>query len=187
MSSDVLKFGNDLELDRGAYELRRSGRPLKLERIPMELLLLLVERKGQLVTREEIIERVWGKDLFFDTDNSINAAVRKIRQALKDDPEKPRFVQTVTGKGYRFVAPTVEGPVPTEGISQTFNRNAGSAGLTVETKTTGPRDWRVISLAAVGVLGLSVVGFIFLQSRRTSKLTEKDTIVLGDFTNTTGD
>ena len=187
MSSDVLKFGNGLELDRGAYELRRSGRPLKLERIPMELLLLLVERKGQLVTREEIIERVWGKDLFFDTDNSINAAVRKIRQALKDDPEKPRFVQTVTGKGYRFVAPTVEGPVPTEGISQTFNRNAGSAGLTVETKTTGPRDWRVISLAAVGVLGLSVVGFIFLQSRRTSKLTEKDTIVLGDFTNTTGD
>ena len=187
MSSDVLKFGNDLELDRGAYELRRSGRPLKLERIPMELLLLLVERKGQLVTREEIIERVWGKDLFFDTDNSINAAVRKIRQALKDDPEKPRFVQTVTGKGYRFVAPTVEGPVPTEGISQTFNRNAGSAGLTVETETTGSRDWRVISLAAVGVLGLSVVGFIFLQSRRTSKLTEKDTIVLGDFTNTTGD
>ena len=58
MPSDVVRFGNGLELDRRAYELRRSGRPLKLERIPMELLLLLVERKGQLVTREEIIEKV---------------------------------------------------------------------------------------------------------------------------------
>ena len=83
MPSDVVRFGNGLELDRRAYELRRSGRPLKLERIPMELLLLLVERKGQLVTREEIIEKVWGKDLFFDTDNSINAAIRKIRQVLR--------------------------------------------------------------------------------------------------------
>ena len=71
MPADVVTFGNDLELDRRAYELRRSGRPLKLERIPMELLLLLVERKGQLVTREEIISRLWGKDVFLNTDNSI--------------------------------------------------------------------------------------------------------------------
>jgi TolB-like protein/DNA-binding winged helix-turn-helix (wHTH) protein/Tfp pilus assembly protein PilF len=71
----------------------------------MEVLCLLVEEKGQLVSRDRIIERVWGRDVFLDTDNSINAAVRKIRQALKDDPEQPRFVQTVTGRGYRFIAP----------------------------------------------------------------------------------
>jgi DNA-binding response OmpR family regulator len=86
MAGDVLTFGDGLELDRVAYELRRSGRSLKLERIPMEILLLLVERRGQLVSRADIIEKVWGKNIHVDTDNSINAAIRKIRQVLKDDP-----------------------------------------------------------------------------------------------------
>src|SRR6266481_992812 len=108
MARNVLKLADDLELDRGAYELRRSGEALRLSRIPMELLLLLVERRGALVTRDEIVERIWGKGVFQDTDNSINAAVRKLRQVLDDDPERPRFVQTVTGKGYRFIAPVVE-------------------------------------------------------------------------------
>src|ERR1700694_2093188 len=101
---DQIRFGEDFELDLRAYELRRGGRVLKLERIPMELLLLLIEERGQLVTRDRIIERIWGKDVFLDTDNSINAAIRKIRQVLKDDPEQPRFVQTITGRGYRFIA-----------------------------------------------------------------------------------
>src|SRR5205809_1206565 len=108
MTSNVLRLADNLELDRGAYELRRSGEALKLSRIPMELLLLLVERRGKLVTRNEIVERIWGKDVFLDTDNSINAAVRKLRQVLDDDPEQPRFVQTVTGMGYRFVASVTE-------------------------------------------------------------------------------
>lgn len=112
MPADVVKFGDDFELDRGAYALRRSGRTLKLERIPMEILLLLVERRGQLVGREEIIGTIWGKDVFLDTDGSINSAIRKIRQVLKDDPEKPIFLQTVTGKGYRFIAAVTEDSVP---------------------------------------------------------------------------
>jgi len=102
--SDSIQFGEDFDLDVRTYELRRAGRPLKLERIPMELLLLLIEGRGQLVTRDQIVERIWGKDVFLDTDNSINAAIRKIRQILKDDPERPRFVQTITGRGYRFIA-----------------------------------------------------------------------------------
>ena len=101
--ANPVKFGDDLELDPRAYELRRAGRPLKLERIPMELLLLLVELRGRLVTREQIIERVWGKDVFLDADTSINSAIRKIRTVLKDDPEQPKFIQTVTGRGYRFI------------------------------------------------------------------------------------
>jgi eukaryotic-like serine/threonine-protein kinase len=99
-----IRFGQIFELDLGAYELRRAGQAVKLGRIPMELLLFLVEQRGQLVTREQIVERVWGKDVFLDTDNSINAAIRKIRQTLKDDPERPRFVHTVIGRGYRFIA-----------------------------------------------------------------------------------
>ena len=106
--SDSIQFGGDFNLDLRAYELRRADRVLKLERIPMELLLLLIERRGQLVTRDQIIERVWGRDVFLDTDNSINAAILKIRRVLKDDPEQPRFVQTVTGRGYRFIAAVVE-------------------------------------------------------------------------------
>jgi predicted ATPase/DNA-binding winged helix-turn-helix (wHTH) protein len=108
MAPNLLKLADDLELDRGAYELRRSGKALRLSRIPMELLLLLVERRGELVTRDEIVERIWGKDVFLDTDNSINAAIRKLRQVLDDDPEQPRFVHTVTGMGYRFVASVTE-------------------------------------------------------------------------------
>ena len=108
MAPNLLKLADDLELDRGAYELRRSGEALRLSRIPMELLLLLVERHGELVTRGEIVERIWGNDVFLDTDNSINAAIRKLRQVLDDDSEQPRFVHTVTGKGYRFVASVKE-------------------------------------------------------------------------------
>jgi predicted ATPase/DNA-binding winged helix-turn-helix (wHTH) protein len=108
MTPNLLKIADDLELDRGAYELRRSGKALGLSRIPMELLLLLVDRRGDLVTREEIVERIWGKDVFLDTDNSINAAIRKLRQVLDDDPVEPRFIHTVTGRGYRFVAPVNE-------------------------------------------------------------------------------
>src|SRR5262245_50175603 len=92
-----LRFGDAFELDLRAYELRRAGRPVRLERIPMEILLLLVEHPSDLVTRPQIANRIWGQGVFVDTDNSINGAIRKIRQALKDDPESPRFIVTVTG------------------------------------------------------------------------------------------
>ncbi len=84
---------------------------VKLERIPLELLFLLVNRRGQIVTREEILERVWGKGVFVDSENSINTAVRKVRRALSDDPEAPRFVATVPARGYRFVA-EIRSPKP---------------------------------------------------------------------------
>ena len=112
----MLKF-SDFELDERAYELRRSGRVLKLERIPMDLLCLLVRNAGQLVGRDTIIENLWGKGVFLDTDNSINTAVRKIRQILDDDPRNPRFVHTVPGKGYRFAAPVTGGSHATPELS----------------------------------------------------------------------
>lgn len=96
------KFG-EFELDSGRFELRRDGQALKVERIPLELLILLAEKQGDVVSRQEIIDRLWGKDVFVDTEHGINTAIRKIRQTLRDDPDRPRFVQTVTGKGYRFV------------------------------------------------------------------------------------
>src|SRR6266705_87470 len=114
-----IRFGEDFELDLRAYQLRRSGHPLKLERIPMEMLLLLTEQRGQLVSREQIVERIWGKGIHLDTDNSINGAIRKIRQVLRDDREQPRFIQTISGRGYRFIAPVLEAEEPRmgEGVS----------------------------------------------------------------------
>src|SRR5579864_3415061 len=103
-----IKFGDDFELDTAAYELRHSGIPIKLEPTPFGILSLLIEQRGQLVSRQQIVDRVWGKGVFLDTDNSINGAIRKIRLVLNDDPEQPRFIQTVTGRGYRFIAPITE-------------------------------------------------------------------------------
>ena len=108
-SQVCFRFGEDFELDLCAYELRRRGISLKLKPIPMELLIFLVERRGELTTREQIVERIWGKkNVFLDTDNSINSAVSKIRHVLRDDAEQPRFVLTVPSKGYRFIASVVE-------------------------------------------------------------------------------
>jgi DNA-binding winged helix-turn-helix (wHTH) protein len=106
VQAEVIKF-DEFELDLGRYELRRQGQPLKFEKIPMELLILLAERQGQLVTREEIIKRLWGDNVYVDTRQGVNTAIRKIRLALKDDPDDPRVLLTVVGKGYRLVAPVV--------------------------------------------------------------------------------
>jgi len=96
---------NDIELDLGRYELRRQGRRVKLEKKPMELLIFLVGRREQLVSRKEIVTRLWRSDLFIDTEPNINNIVRKIRTALGDNSAKPRFLETVVGKGYRFIGP----------------------------------------------------------------------------------
>jgi len=104
MPSETVQLGQYV-LDVSRYELTRGGKPVHMERIPMDLLILLVREGGRLVGREEIIERLWGKDVHFDTDNSINTAIRKIRRALAEDPEKPQYIETVLGKGYRFKIP----------------------------------------------------------------------------------
>ena len=95
----------EIELDLGRYELRRRGRRVKLEKKPMELLIFLVGRREQLVSREDIVTKLWGSSLFIDAEPNINNIVRKIRTALGDDSAKPRFLETVVGKGYRFIGP----------------------------------------------------------------------------------
>src|SRR5580693_7287480 len=95
----------EIELDLGRYELRRRGRRVKLEKKPMELLIFLVARREQLVARKDIVSKLWRSNLFIDTEPSINNIVRKIRAALGDNPAEPRFLETVIGKGYRFIGP----------------------------------------------------------------------------------
>ena len=95
----------EVELDLGRYELRRGGRRVKLEKKPMELLIFLVTRREQLVSRDDIVRQLWRSDLFVDTERNVNNIVRKIRAALGDDADQPRFLETVVGKGYRFIGP----------------------------------------------------------------------------------
>jgi DNA-binding winged helix-turn-helix (wHTH) protein len=101
-----VRFGN-FELHPTAFELRRGSRRIRLERRPMELLILLVERASHLVTRAEIVERLWGIDVFVDAEAGVNTAIRKVRRALGESAERPLYIDTVQGKGYRFIAPVL--------------------------------------------------------------------------------
>lgn len=112
-----LQFG-PFELDVAAYDLWRAGQRVHLERIPMDVLVLLAERAGMLVDRDQIQAALWSPDVFVDRDAAINTAIRKIRRALGDDVAHPRFVETVVGKGYRFVAQvTRHGPQTSEAMT----------------------------------------------------------------------
>ena len=97
---------SEFELDFERFQLSRSGEPVRLEGLPLQLLMFLVENQRQLVTREQIAAQLWGKDVFVDVEQGINTAIRKIRIALEDDSAQPQYLQTVVGKGYRFVAVT---------------------------------------------------------------------------------
>src|SRR6476646_11635257 len=95
----------EVEVDLGRYELRRFGQRIKIEKKPMELLIFLIGRREQMVSREEIVKKLWRSDLFIDTEKNVNNIIRKIRTALGDDSAKPRFLETIVGKGYRFIGP----------------------------------------------------------------------------------
>jgi TolB-like protein/DNA-binding winged helix-turn-helix (wHTH) protein/Flp pilus assembly protein TadD len=134
-----IRLGDGHELDLRPRRLRRGRHVLKLERIPLEILVLLVEHKDEIVTRDEIVSRVWGKGVFLDTDNSIRGAIRKLRQALKDHAECPRFIQTVTGQGYRFIAPVA--PVEEENRAETPSPEASTVPTSQQNVVSEPNGW----------------------------------------------
>jgi TolB-like protein/DNA-binding winged helix-turn-helix (wHTH) protein len=107
----ILCFGS-FEVDLASGELRRQGRKIRLQDQPFRLLALLLERAGEVVTREELRDKLWPADTFVDFDHSLNTAVRKLREALGDSAETPRYIETLAKRGYRFVAPVTE-PGPT--------------------------------------------------------------------------
>jgi TolB-like protein/Tfp pilus assembly protein PilF/DNA-binding winged helix-turn-helix (wHTH) protein len=152
-----------LELDLRRYELRRGTSVLKLEKIPMELLILLVERRDQLVGREEIIARLWGKDVFLDTEQGINTAIRKIRIGLGDDPNQPRFLQTVVGKGYRFVGPiNVVGRTPL--VAQPVTPDSAVVEETRASRSRIAPRWKLkVYVAASILIGTAILAFRYFD------------------------
>jgi cholera toxin transcriptional activator len=103
-SSELIRFGV-FEVDLTAGELRKSGMKLRLQGQPFQVLALLLEHAGAVVTREELQQKLWTSDTFVDFDHSLNTAINKVREALGDTATSPRYVETVARKGYRFIAP----------------------------------------------------------------------------------
>lgn len=138
-----------IELDLGRYELRCSARRVPLEKKPMELLIFLVGRRDQMVSREDIVKRLWRSDLFIDTEHNVNNIVRKLRTALGDDPARPRFLETVVGKGYRFI-----GPVRVIGAKQYGRSNTRSSSDASRMESAHTRSER----SSLAVLPLLLLG-----------------------------
>jgi DNA-binding winged helix-turn-helix (wHTH) protein len=146
MPDKKIRF-SDFELDFGRFQLFRAGESVRLEGLPLQLLMYLVEHHRELVTREQIADALWGKDVFVDVEQGINTAIRKVRRALEDDSDQPQYLQTVVGRGYRFVAPLTlmdenslpEGPrtVSLEELGQAI---MAAAGLRPEEAKTPPKE-----------------------------------------------
>ena len=124
---------DDFELDYARFQLYRAGSPVRLEGLPLQLLMFLVEKRGQLVTREQISSELWSKDVFVDVEQGINTAIRKIRRALSDDAGEPQYLQTVVGRGYRFVAPDAKEDASTQPSAEGFAVSAEELGRAIMT------------------------------------------------------
>jgi eukaryotic-like serine/threonine-protein kinase len=191
-SSPTLRF-DIYTLDLLAGELYKDGRKIKLQDQPFQILAMLLEQPGQVVTREQLRERLWPEDTFVDFDHSLNTAVKKLRQALNDEADKPRYIETLPKRGYRFIGPAVErvaAAPASSGMeaaprmdSQPERQISPSVGLSADVpphRTTWKAASVVLLVAALGA------GAYFALHRR-APLTEKDTIVIADFSNSTGD
>lgn len=186
-----IRFGEDFELNLTARRLRRGNRVLKVERIPLEILALLIERWGETVPRDEIVARVWGKGAFLDTDNSIRGAIRKIRQVLKDDPEQPQFIQTVTGEGYRFFAPLVLGEEEKSTASPpVLDAHTVTVPVQVEREHRAhisPARRRLVLPVAAGIALIAITFGIFRHRRTDATVPEIKSIAVLPMKNLSGD
>ena len=176
-----------------AGEVYRQGHRVKLQEQPFRLLITLVEHPGEIVTREALCQRLWPENTFVEFDQSLGTAVTKLRQALGDDAENPRFVETVPKRGYRFLAPvTCISPEPAApSAANVLDLPLGGDHSVVAHAVVAPhRRSRRNLLLAVGAASLVVVAaFVFLSWRWGSspKLSDTDTVILAGFENSTGD
>jgi DNA-binding winged helix-turn-helix (wHTH) protein len=202
-------------LDLRSGDLSRNGRRIRLQEKARSLLVALAERPGETVTRSELHDRLWPENTFVDFEEGLNAAMSKLREALGDNSQSPRYIETVRGRGYRFIAnvDSINASLETalDSLAGSTDRNGDSPALGVaqlsanaspNMQPTGDASfeerlkqpfpsirawwrWRLIAAGASAfVLALSAGGYFY--SHRAPKLTEKDTVVLCDFSNHTG-
>jgi eukaryotic-like serine/threonine-protein kinase len=161
-----IRFGV-YELDTQSGELRKAGIRIRLQDQPLKVLIALLEAPGEVVTRKELKRRIWPEESFGDFDHAVNVAVAKVRTALGDSADTPRFVETLPRRGYRFIASVNSQSQPTMAPVQGFRSR-----------------WAVVA-SLVSIATLATASYFYFH--RAPKLTDKDTIVLSDFDNKTGD
>src|SRR5271157_881033 len=177
----IYRFG-PFEVNAASGELSKQGKRVKLQEQPFRLLLILLENAGQVVTRAEIQSRIWDGNTFVDFDSSLRVAVRKLREALGDDAENPRYIETIPKRGYRFLEPAVRSAELTNRSDATEVSPAAEQGAA---KSWRSRKWAyVLVIILLGAVGFGAFRFYF---RTRTVLSEKDTVVLADFVNSTGD
>jgi DNA-binding winged helix-turn-helix (wHTH) protein/tetratricopeptide (TPR) repeat protein len=200
---DVVRFG-PYEVNFVAGELRKHGARLRIQAKPLAILKILLDSSGQVVTREQLRQALWGDDVFVDFEKNVATAVNKLRAALNDSADAPRYIETIPRRGYRFIAPVETGIFPSSTTGDTFSQSDRSEektdtklelafpGAVVEQsarKSVDPaykrRAWSFVA-AGVALLLMALSGALSF-SRSSHKLREKDTIVLADFANSTGD
>ena len=184
-SPRVVQFGL-YEADFAAGELRKNGVRVKVQDRPFEILRILLERPRGIVTREEFRERLWPADTFVDFDHSLNASINKLRQALDDDVDNPRFIATAGRKGYLFVAP-VAYPAVAAPLPHAIQVTPPQAPAFVE-PAAATRRMRIWVGSSLGVLIL-LAAFLGVWVLRASHppLKESDSVLLTDFVNSTGE
>lgn len=190
----VYRFGV-FEVFAESRELFRHGRRIKLQDQPFQLLLFLLEHPGEIVEREFLQQRLWPDNTYVDFGQSLSTAVTKLRQALGDDADNPRFIETIPRRGYRFIAPlTIPSKTfqpdppesPAEPVLASSNLSQGEVNRT-PSKLASHR-WRLVFLLAIVASLLAGSLLIYLHQRRSAfVLVPKDTVVIADFENTTGE
>ena len=165
-----VRFGL-FEADLQEGKLTKAGSRIRLQEQPFLILALLLEHPGELVTREEIRQKLWSHNTYVEFDAALNTAVRKLRKALNDPADNPRFLETVPRRGYRFIAPAALPPEP----------------QSVPSTKPGVRRYVYLWLAAALIVAGAAVGGFRSLRRSVFQITPKDTIVLADFANSTGD
>jgi len=173
----IVRFGS-FEVDLQEGRLTKAGIRIRLQGQPLQILVLLLQSPGQLVTREEIRQKLWSRDTFVEFDDALNTAVRKLRAALNDSADNPRFLETVPRRGYRFVAPVVWMPEPAAVAAM-------ESGVRRLPHNFYLRFYFWLAAALI-VAGAATLGYRHFR-RPSFEITSKDTIVLADFANTTGD
>lgn len=183
----LFRFG-DFTVHRRERTLRRDGVRLKLHGQPFEILLLLVEHPGEVVTREELQAKLWHGDTFVDFENGLNVAVKKLRQTLGDSATTPRYIETLPKVGYRFLMPvTTADPTGSQVISPAAPQKSPTESPIYRPVRPRTRFWRWLVLATALIL-LIVLGVFWNRKRQaTIALTEGDLVLVADFVNTTGD
>jgi eukaryotic-like serine/threonine-protein kinase len=182
------QFG-PFEVNVASGELLKNGRRIRLQEQPYRLLVALLENPGEVVSREELRSRLWPGDTFVDFDGSLRVAVRKLREALDDDAENPRYIETIPKRGYRFLVTEVHrldaAPETAEPRQDPERLKTGATLVTASARHNPLLKYGIASVATL----LLTAGGVFLWHQRTQPkpLTNKDVLVLADFTNTTGD